>query len=389
VRSGPTAFKVGLFVLVAISLAIGALVALGAGAFARERILIETYLRESVHGLTVGSPVKLRGVQIGAVEEITFGRMRYPDDIQTFEDDPDKLLWGQYVVVVAAINPRAILPTSDLNVESLIKDRVDNQGLRIQLALEGISGLLYVEFDYDLASENDLQQPPWTPQHPVVPAVSSLKATFGETITNFLDDVNRLEVGEVFQRVEETLTEVSRIARGVDVGALQSRLTTLLDEISSATQRFDRLLASADERNVVGSASAALGEIESAARSANAVLNDVQPDLAPTIASLRKVADRLESLLATPELEAAVGNVARTSENLADTSDELPGLVASGRRSLERIDLVLAGGQADLARLIESLRRTAENLERLTAAAAQHPSGALFGDPPPPARANR
>ena len=388
-KSGPAAFKVGLFVLVAISIGIGALVALGAGAFARERILIETYLRESVHGLTVGSPVKLRGVQIGSVEEITFGSMRYPDDIATFEDDPDKERWGQYVVVVAAIDPRAVLPSSDLNLESLIKDRVENEGLRIQLALEGISGLLYVEVDYDLGSDEEMEKPPWEPIYPIVPAVSSLKATFGETITNFLDDVNRLNLGELFERIDETLIEVIKVARDVDVELLQGRLAGLIDELTEATQHFDEVLISVDERDVVGSASLAIGEIETAAHSANEVLSGVSTDLGPAIASLRSSADRLDQLLAIPELDGAIRNFATTSANLAQTSDELPGLVVSGRRSIERVELLLGGRQSDLAQLIDSLRRTAENLERLTALAAEHPSGALFGDPPPPARANR
>lgn len=388
-KTGPTAFKVGIFVLVAISIGIGALVALGAGAFVHERILVETYLRESVHGLSIGSPVKLRGVQIGKVEAISFGSMRYPDEIQMFEDDPDRELWGQCVVVVSAIDPRAILPTSDLNIESLIKDRVENEGLRVQLALEGISGLLYVEVDYGLGSEEDLRQPPWRPLNPVVPAVSSLKATFGETLTNFLADLDELDVGDLVESLETALSEITSVARGIDVDGVQRRLTTLLDELSGSAQRVNTVLDRIEEDQLVQVAAGAFDEVDGAAASLTRVLDDLSTDLTPAIAGLRSTAERLESLLATPGLDTALADFGRTSANLAATTDELPGLVAAGRQSFDRIDLVLSAGQDDLAQLIENLRRTAEHLERLTAIAAGHPSGALFGDPPPPARATR
>jgi hypothetical protein len=87
-------FKLGLFVLGAVLLGVAGILVLGAGALMRETIDLETYLDESVQGLSVGSPVKERGVQIGIVKEIDFARNSYA---LNSEEDPKN--YGRYVVV--------------------------------------------------------------------------------------------------------------------------------------------------------------------------------------------------------------------------------------------------------------------------------------------------
>ena len=68
----PGYFRIGLFILIALAILVAGLVALGAGAFLRQRIYIETYVNASVQGIDIGSPVKFRGVQIGRVSGISF-----------------------------------------------------------------------------------------------------------------------------------------------------------------------------------------------------------------------------------------------------------------------------------------------------------------------------
>ena len=60
-------FRVGLFVLVGVALIGSCTVILGGRGLFKDPILLETYFDESVQGLEVGSPVKLRGVQLGTV----------------------------------------------------------------------------------------------------------------------------------------------------------------------------------------------------------------------------------------------------------------------------------------------------------------------------------
>src|ERR1700675_928533 len=72
-----THFRLGLFVLIAVTLGVGAIVVLGAGTMLRKKVMAETYLDESVQGLDVGAPVKFRGVHVGQLEKIDFAGLHY------------------------------------------------------------------------------------------------------------------------------------------------------------------------------------------------------------------------------------------------------------------------------------------------------------------------
>ena len=70
-------FKLGMFVLVSVFVAVGAIVVFGAGTFMRKKVMAETYVDESVQGLDVGAAVKFRGVHVGQLEKIDFAAVRY------------------------------------------------------------------------------------------------------------------------------------------------------------------------------------------------------------------------------------------------------------------------------------------------------------------------
>jgi phospholipid/cholesterol/gamma-HCH transport system substrate-binding protein len=62
--------RVGAFVFGGILLAVITAIVIGGGSFFQKPIIVETVFDESVQGIDVGSPVKLRGVKIGTVSYI-------------------------------------------------------------------------------------------------------------------------------------------------------------------------------------------------------------------------------------------------------------------------------------------------------------------------------
>ena len=98
-----TYLKVGVFVLLCGAALIAGLLYVGADTLRGEVIRVETYINESVQGLSVGSAVLYRGVNIGRVERITFVQAEYPMDPTSKEFER----FGRYVMVVMALNPRS------------------------------------------------------------------------------------------------------------------------------------------------------------------------------------------------------------------------------------------------------------------------------------------
>src|SRR5438477_10217476 len=88
-------FKIGLFMLSGITLVVLAVIILGAGALFKKKFMMETYFDESVQGLSVGAPLKYRGVTIGRVEHIGFVRNEYKTELS----DDDRYSYGHYIDV--------------------------------------------------------------------------------------------------------------------------------------------------------------------------------------------------------------------------------------------------------------------------------------------------
>jgi len=95
VKQKATYFKVGLFVLVCAAGLVAGLLYVGADVLRGEVVRVETYIDESVQGLSVGSAVLHRGVNIGQVERITFVQVEYP----MAPDSPEFRQFGRYVMV--------------------------------------------------------------------------------------------------------------------------------------------------------------------------------------------------------------------------------------------------------------------------------------------------
>jgi phospholipid/cholesterol/gamma-HCH transport system substrate-binding protein len=106
--------QVGVFVIVATTIGIGALIWLGASRFFEDTEPFVTYFGESVQGLDPGASVKYRGVPAGRVGKISIA----PDG-------------------------RLIQVEMDINVEAGQALKRD-PSLRASLELSGITGLRYV-----------------------------------------------------------------------------------------------------------------------------------------------------------------------------------------------------------------------------------------------------
>src|SRR5215468_2221927 len=126
--------RVGLFVMAAVAIGIGAAIWLGASRYLADEVRTVTYFSESVQGLDPGAAVKYRGVPAGRVEKIGIA--------------PD----GDLIEVVMSIDTWFAQLT-----------------LRAQLQLSGITGLRYVEIDrHSGDSLHDFPRLSFEPEHPLI-----------------------------------------------------------------------------------------------------------------------------------------------------------------------------------------------------------------------------
>ena len=120
----PSPFKLGLFVIGGVTLAVVALLAFGLRRRLEPKVDFETCVTDSVGRLRAGSVVKLNGVNVGEVTRLEFSWNEYPGGAPAC------------VVVHFDVGARA-LPRSP----ELVLDQAIQRGLRAIVDTEGITGV--------------------------------------------------------------------------------------------------------------------------------------------------------------------------------------------------------------------------------------------------------
>lgn len=327
-----TQFSVGLLVLVGAGLVVAFVLFLTRERVGQRDTIFETYIRESVGGLEVGSAVRYRGVSVGRVVQIGLAAAEY----RRPEGVPFAAAF-QLVVVRFAVNLDVVgeIPTLGEAVR---------QGLRARVATQGITGVSYIELDFVDPDRTVITRVPWTPRHPWIPAIPSTVAQIQLVIENVMRQLQDVNIGALVNNVNALLAELGQIARDAEVGSAVGEATALLRELRGA-------LAGADI-----------------------------PALA---AELRETGAATRRVIEGEELQAAVRALTQTAQEMRATVQRLPAVLTQVEGVLRAARGTTTDFQAEMVPLLRELRAVAANLRDTTEALRRSPSQALLGAPPP------
>jgi paraquat-inducible protein B len=341
-------FKLGLFVISAIVAGIAVLIIIGTGRFFERRITIETYFKESVQGLDIGSKLKYRGVVIGEVTKITFTYTTYQLDLPMTQRD-------RYVMVLAQLQPRLVggrAAAGDMTSPENAQMEVE-RGLRLRLAPQGITGTNYLEMDY-------LDPPPpllpisWTPINVYIPSAPSTVTTFVNAAQDILNRLQNLDVDGTVANLNRLMITANDRLASIDTKTLSQRA-------DRALAKLETTLDGIQAKKVSDEATALLAEL----RASNA-------ELRKTLSS--------PALQKLPDDAAAAINSVRTLVS----DPKLAKTIADMERIMARFDRLFGRTDTDLGTTIENLRQITDNLRDLTEDTKRYPASVLFGAPPAP-----
>jgi ABC-type transporter Mla subunit MlaD len=304
-------FKIGLLVIAAAVGLVVAAIVFGIHLVSPSTTSYHTYFDESVQGLDVGSPVKYRGVRIGAVDEIAVA--------------PDR----RHVDVVLGLGEKA---STQLDLEHL------SPKLRTQLVVTGLTGLKYVEIDFvDPARYPPPALPFPLPEH-YIPSRPSL-------FTGLAADVDRVshKLPEMADQVSSTMTKIDRILDDVDDERLVARVGEAIDKIGAASDGIRQVASHVDRARLPDQAARVLATADRALGQATSVLRRVDGDHG-LVASAKRATDSVgdlgrSTLSATDELGRTVrelGDAARAVRDLAEDLQREPEILVKGRARSNR-----------------------------------------------------
>ena len=308
--------KIGAFVCAAVLLAVVAVVLMGSGPMRKRELLFETFVEETVQGVSEGSALKYRGIPVGSVKSISFATYDYTaEDVRPDASAEDVDRASRYARIVLAVDTTDM---PDSEAFQRFVERETAKGLRAHMKSQGITGLVYVDCDYEDPGSPTLPVP-WNPKHPYIPMAPSLSKTLTDAVQGVAQEIRG------FADVRANVTNLAvRIAALVDnANAVLGGVPALVAAASNAVASADAFLRAA--KDDAAPLPGLLSETSNLVVSASAFLDSVKGDVAGVAASSTNFlagADATVAGLRTP-LESTLDDLSRASRNLADILDAI------------------------------------------------------------------
>ncbi len=271
----PNYFKIGLFIIISVTLIVVAVIIWGAGLFTKEKIYFETYFDSTVTGLSPGASVELSGVKIGQVESIDFASAVY--DIST--DPTEVSRYERYVRVVcsqsAEESRERVGDITDEQREARVRDLIQ-QGLRFRLASNILTGQAYLEGTFVDPNRFPVLHITWEPHYVYVPSAPGAFSTMKDS------------VDKILAKLEE-----------VDVAGLTGEIQGFFSEIRETNQEIKKLLTNPDPNAETANLAEVLSRLDNTLESMNRGIRTQSPEIDKFLRNLRVISDDIKELAAT------------------------------------------------------------------------------------------
>jgi paraquat-inducible protein B len=287
-----------------------------------------TYFPGPVHGLTAGTPVQMRGVEVGRVRDVRLRYVAATASLETpvmLEIDPRQL----GLDISASMTSEQLRQTMNDAMEKLVRKGM-RAGLASSLVLPGASAV-----NLDLLAAPGTGRLVLTTDPPIIPAAAG-----GSGLEGALASINDVAATIRGLPLQEIADHLRNAARGAD---------TLVNDpmLHQSLQRMNNALA----------------QVEQAATTAN-------QNVGPIAKSLRNASGSIEKTAATAEqnvgpLVESLRNAATAAEAAAKRGEQLLG--TSQRQNY------------DLAQMIRELTRAAEAVRALASYLTENPDAVLKG----------
>jgi ABC-type transporter Mla subunit MlaD len=285
-------YQVGVFVIVASIIGIGAVIWLGASRFFEQTQPFVTYFSESVQGLEPGSALKYRGVPSGRVATIRIA--------------PD----GELIEVLLDVDTRS--------AKALKKDPT----LRATLELSGITGLRYIEIDR--RSGDALEQAPtlsFKPPYEVIPSSRSSFKAIQAALEDVYDRIMQLDLAGISSDARSTLQAANTLFRDERIDALLTNFKALSQSTSQLAKNLKTMTDGVTLRPAVDNATQATAE----ARALLTELRGSEPGkhLNATFEQLDRVAASAQQVLSS--LQFVIERLDRSATSLQSLTEQVRG----------------------------------------------------------------
>lgn len=310
----------GIFVIGGVAIAVAVLLGVGSSLLHKAGHFV-FYLPDSAGGLDVGGGVRMDGVRIGQIDQIS---VFYNPDTQksfvgiTCEIDEDVLKDPQ---------GRPINLTDPKNLTAFV-----SKGLVVQVQTAGLVGNAYVELGFN-ESEKPVELAGLPASSvPVVPAIPSTMAELTDNISGILSNLHQIDYHGLVKQVNGVFVSAHDV-----MGQLQTNHLT--DHISTAVQSVQDFMTSSNLQSALTQLQGVASTLQGLMTNLNAQVAPAGANLNATLKSANESLGTLQDFLKvhnqlgeqTYELMNQLNQTARSIQQLSDFLQQHPNALITGR----------------------------------------------------------
>lgn len=281
--------RIGAFVLTGVGLLIAGLLAFGARSYFATKLTYETAIEGEVTGLSVGSPVLLRGVPIGRVSNIDFAPNIYQDSK------------SDLIVVEFDLNRHIFIASmSDEERARRLKEQVD-KGLRAMVKLQGVTGASILSLEHLDPEANPPPKLDFMPRHPYVPSAPGQFTRILESIEQSLQNLQKLDFESIGIGASNTLAETTHLMQKlnrIDLDQTVGKANSLLDNLNSTVTNLNNTVNGMNLMAVGTNATARLVELKETNLKLQQAIDSIgRAPIGQTLDGLRSTLNTLNQVL--------------------------------------------------------------------------------------------
>lgn len=329
---------IGGFTVGAVALLIVGVLLFGGGQlFNTDKARFVVFFDTSLNGLDVGAPVKMQGVKIGEVTDISI--QLDPQAIKTYKPVVVEIDRNALTGVGGVKFPRAMTHAQqETNRDNLVK-----AGFRARLEMQSLlTGLLYVDIDVHR------DKPPvfvgldykGLVEFPSIPKTTDELRNTAEEMAKKLRE---LPLDQIVVDLSDSLREIKNILVSEDVKKSKAALAKTLAETEKTVTTLNRELGP-----LIRDTNRMLHDTQLLMQDSRAMVRDVHKDIGPILASTDKA------------LIAATAALNRTQESMTDMSDAI-------------------GPDSPLNETLGALTDASRSIKELTDYLERHPESLISG----------
>lgn len=293
----PNFFKVGVFVIIGLAILVIGIIVFGGSKYFRTKIDFETYFDQSIEGLTVGAPVKILGVQVGSVSEISFVRTVYESNLNL-----------PYIVVRGFYYPETLGRHIDTYEEFEERaGKLVQKGFRLQLASSGITGVAFLNGEFFEPGQYPPYKIDWKPKYLYIPSAPSTLTTITDSITELTTSINKINFQQIADDIQNLLETVTKSVEDAKIASVSQDLQQTILQFNRVATNLNSLTESEELKQSLKDLSRTLEDIKTGSE-----------DLPDVVSKLNTILNRFDSLVSSRQEE-----ITTILENISVISDDL------------------------------------------------------------------